>query len=576
MRKRFVAMAAATGAALAFVSAPAAADGDQEPLPVDPYAAVTYQQNVRHDGASADPNFRGPLTRAWSVSLHGTVGYPLIVNGVVYAMYADPARRGRAVIALSAASGEVVWGPRVLGGYPNGSSGFAYDDGRLFVLDGGGWLTGLDAASGHVDWQVDLPYQWGFDSPPAARDGVVYVHGEGSGSTVYAVDESSGNLRWTRDTAPADGASITVDETGIYVGAALQHTFKYSLDGELLWVHSTTGSAGLSRTPVLHDGKLFVQAHDRAGLPLTLDAATGKVAGPATYRSWTTPAVADQRLVAVAGEALTAYDLESGDVAWEAPERGYVTSPLIANGYVVAGRSDGSVDMRDLATGTLVWRGRVDSTMTLYEEGWGGPHQGMAQGDGILAVPAGSTLTVFEPVLDSRVTLTGPAAGSVVTSAAQFAFTSAVRNAQYTCTVDGARRACTSPWSPAGLSEGAHTLKVAIAYAGTGGASTRFVYDEAAPSAVKLSFSSAVTRGGYATARWAATDRGSGVAQYQLRVGRARAGQTVSTWKVQTSTKATTKTFWLPRNTKVCVSVRAADGSGNWTPWSTARCVRRT
>ncbi|WP_245528096.1 outer membrane protein assembly factor BamB family protein [Cellulomonas gilvus] len=541
----------------------------------DPYAAVAFQQGPLHDGRSVDPSFTGPLTEAWSVTLHGTVSYPLIADGIVYALYSDPRRLGRSVVALSARSGEVVWGPRVVGGYTESTSAFAFDAGRVFVMSDSGGLMALDATTGHVAWNIDLPSQRYFDGPPTARDGVVYVVGSGSGGTLFAVDQGSGNVLWTADLATGSASSPTVSDNGIFLSFACERIYRFALDGAPVWSRHGPCSGGGGSTSVLHDGRLHVRGF-YVGRPMAVvDALTASDLAFAAVTSWTTPAFDDTHMVAVANGHLTVHDARSGVELWRAPTNDNTTPPLIVNGYVVEGRADGTIDMRDVETGALVWRGKARGPIPQVIEGADAPLRGMAQGDGVLAVPAGSTLTVFEPAGDTTVRLEGPAAGSSVGPGARFVFSSGVRHARYVCTVDGVDRECTSPWSPAGLGDGSHTLGVRVAYATVGAVSTRFTLDATSPKVSVAPFSSAVIHTSTTRARWSAIDRGTGVKAYQVRVGRAPVGKPIRSWKVRARSQATSATFSVPRATRLCVSVRAGDLVGNWSGWSSPRCVNR-
>ncbi|WP_444661976.1 outer membrane protein assembly factor BamB family protein [Cellulomonas sp. CW35] len=144
-------------------TAPSTSAGAEAPPAPDSYPAVTFQQNARHDGHSQDPAFRGPLSQAWSVQLIGEVAYPLVADGLVFAMSDDKYERGRSVTALSASDGHVVWGPQLVGGVTGGASSFSYDAGRIFVTNDRGGMMALDARTGALQWNVELPFQHVFD-----------------------------------------------------------------------------------------------------------------------------------------------------------------------------------------------------------------------------------------------------------------------------------------------------------------------------------------------------------------------------------------------------------------------------
>ncbi|HZC71698.1 MAG TPA: PQQ-binding-like beta-propeller repeat protein [Jatrophihabitans sp.] len=557
-------------AGVCVATAPAA--GASSPA-ADPYAAVAYQHDPAHDGDSVDPSFVAPLTKAWTTKLAGTVGYPLIADGRVFVTVAHTPNYGDDVEALSLATGEVLWGPKVIGGTYHAGS-IAFDDGRVFAINFDGLLTAFDAATGAVDWASTLGGQWSFTSPPTAIDGTVYVGGAGSGGTLYAVDETSGTTKWTAQVMNGDDSSPAADADGVYVSYACEQSYRFALDGSLAWHHATSCEGGGGRTAVLHAGKLYVR--DAFGMsPAVLDADTGAQLG--SFAAGPAPAFDEQHMVTVSGAALTVSDPASGEPIWQAAGNDHVTAPLIANGYVIEGRSGGTVEARYVQDGTLAWSGNIGTGLTAPDEHNATELVGLAEGDGALAVPAGSTLTIFKPAGNTDVTITsGPADGMIVgPGRATYTFTSQVANAQYTCTVDGDTTPCTSPVALTDLDDGTHHFSVAVAYATSGAAARTLRVDANAPTVGLSPFIPLITHTATITARWTASDRLSGVRAYQLRIRRARAGTPLPGWSVRAPTTSTSASLRLRPASRLCASVRAEDTVGNWSGWSTAQCVRR-
>lgn len=363
---------------------------------VDPDASVAYQHDPAHDGDSTDPRFVAPFATAWSATLPGTVGYPLVSDGRVFVTVAPSSHPGNDVEALSLATGDVLWGPIPVGGtYRSGA--IAYDGGQVFAITSDGTLTALDAATGDVAWTTQLAGQYSFTSPPTAVGGTVYVGGAGTGGTLYAVDEATGTTTWTASVMNGDDSSPAVDADGVYVSYACEQAYRFDLAGALVWHHTTDCEGGGGRTPVLHDGSVYIR--DDAGKPpAVLDAASGDQV--ASYAAGPAPAFDGQHMVTVSGGVLTASDTAGGDPLWHALTDA-VTAPLIANGYVIEGRADGVVEARHLQNGELVWRGRAGAPLSAPDEHNAVTLTGLAQGDGALVVPAGSTLTVFTPAVDT-------------------------------------------------------------------------------------------------------------------------------------------------------------------------------
>lgn len=539
--------------------------------PVDPDASVAYQHDPAHDGDSTDPWFVAPFTQSWSTTLPGTVGYPLVVDDRVFVTVAHSPGYGNDVEALSLATGEVLWGPVSIGGtYWTGA--ITYDAGRVFAVNHDGELTALDAATGTVDWSTQLAGQYAFTSAPTAANGTVYVGGAGVGGTLYAVDEATGTTTWTAAVENGDDSSPAVDGSGVYVSYACEQAYRFDLTGALSWHHTTDCEGGGGRTPVVHGGRVYIR--DDAGKPpAVLDATTGDQV--TTYDAGPAPAFDGQHMAAVSGGVLTVSDTAGGDPIWQTAATDNVTAPLIANGYVIEGRSDGTVEARHLQNGDLAWSGSAAAPLEGPDEHNAFPLTGLAEGDGALVVPAGSTLTVFVPA-STKVTITsGPDAGAVTGSTSSFSFGSAESAAHYVCTLDGNAAPCTSPVTYTGLTGGAHHFSVAVADAASGGAARAFVVDGVAPAVRLFPFRQAVVHHPRARVFWTPSDAGSGVDVSQLRVRRAHDGSPLSAWTVHVPTTARTATFHLLQHSRLCVAARARDHVGNWSAWTRPRCVAR-
>lgn len=361
----------------------------------DPDAAVAYQQNPAHDGSSGDTTFVAPFAQAWTKTFNGKVGYPLIADGRVFVTVAPTYDFGNQVVALAVTSGEVLWGPVAIGGNSETGS-IAYDSGRVFAVDSGGGVTAFDAASGVVVWDTQLPDQWVFSAPLTAADGTLYVEGDGTGGTLYALDESTGELMWSAAVSGGGKSAPAVDDTGVYVTYGCGEVFKFDLAGNSLWHHSGTCIGGAGTTPVLHDGRVWVR--EFAGdPPYLLDAVTGAEL-PGTFDAVRAPAFDGRLMATVGGGILTVSDALTGEVVWQAPTAGHVLAPLIANHYVISARSDGIIEARLAQSGVLVWSGQQGSLLIQDPDEMGSNIlAGMAQGDGTLVVPGEKVLTAFVP-----------------------------------------------------------------------------------------------------------------------------------------------------------------------------------
>jgi outer membrane protein assembly factor BamB len=548
------------------------------PLPTNTSTAVAYQLDTAHDGAQTDPDFSGTdQSVLWSKDLGGAVGYPLISGNTVFVAVSNTsanstANSGTSISAFDRRSGLLKWGPVDIGGI-YGFGAVALDGGRVFGINYSGRLVALDANTGLEIWSEQLPGQYAFTSAPTAVNGTVYVGGAGSGGTLYAVAESNGALRWAASVENGDSSSPAVDASGVYVSYACEQAYSFTTTGVLNWRHSTSCEGGGGRNDVLHGGKVYLR--DDAGFaPAVLSETDGSQLG--SFVSTPAPAIDDDSIVTLSSGTITGSDLISGAVKWShAPiTGGYVTAPLIINGVVVEGDSTGRVHLFDGATGAETWSGSAGAPISAPDEHNAFILTGLAEAQGVLAVPAGNRLTVFGR---SGLWITaGPASGAITGSSAEFTFASNVPDATFSCSLDQAvAAACSSPFSLSGLPDGQHSLTVTLTAGGSPQAVTSsFVTDAAAPAA------NVVGVGQYSglwttTRSWGGSDALSGIASYDIRYRVASSQSGFGAYQQPASlqeTTATTVTLRPAPGSTVCVSVRARDRVGNLGTWSADSC----
>src|SRR4030095_5369033 len=162
--------------------------------------SVTWQNNPVHDGYNAASPLVPPLELKWSRDFSAsdvdTISYPLIAGGMVFVTTANTnGNYGNTFWALDENTGMTIWSADLPGTYFFADA--AYDSGKVFVVSFDGLMKAFDAATGSPLWSVNLLGQYAFTSAPTAVDGIVFVGGAGSGGTVYAVDETNGEVLWT-------------------------------------------------------------------------------------------------------------------------------------------------------------------------------------------------------------------------------------------------------------------------------------------------------------------------------------------------------------------------------------------
>jgi len=369
------------------------------PSPLPPLSqSVTYQIDYAHSGRAA---FGTPLTfpdnPAWSVTLNGAASYPVIADGKVFVITGSGGNPyGTTLYALDQQTGSVVWGPVFISG-TYFRSGHAYDHGKVFVINFDGLLRSFDGATGQAGWSTQLPGQYAFSSPPTAINGIVYVGGAGSGGTLYAVDESNGNVIWSAAVANGDQSSPTVSSDGVFVSYPCQ-TYKFDpLTGSSLWNNSGGCSGGGGRTSAYANGLLYVR-DEISAVAQILDAATGAQIGTFNAAFPTPiPAFSTQTGFFQSTGTLQGIDLSSHSVLWSFVGDGnLVSAPIVIDQFVIVGSSSGNVYAVDAATGSQVWSKNAGASIEGPDEhNVSQPLTGFGAGEGYLIVPAGSKLTAW-------------------------------------------------------------------------------------------------------------------------------------------------------------------------------------
>jgi outer membrane protein assembly factor BamB len=364
-------------------------------------ASVAYQVNPAHTGNQPTSKLKLPLTRAWSidlVSLGAAVGavvsYPLIVDGRIFVTF--QANRGAVIEALDLQSGHRIWGPQDMGDSRLTTwANAAYDAGRVYVVNGNGLVAALDPATGATLWSKQMPDQYSISAPPTATGGMLFIGGAGEGGTIYAVDGASGEVVWKSSVAGGIDSSPAVTSDGVYVSYVCLDVYGFNpLGGSLLWRHHGSCQGGGGGTPAYYQGQLWVR--DPMVDSLVINAQTG--AELASFKTSTTPALADQRAFIQLRGQLQALDVNTRASQWAFYGDGMLASaPLVVNGTVFIGSSTGAIFGVDAATGAQVWNDVAPAPVTVYESntlGFG-PIPGLGAGDDSLVVPAGSHLLCY-------------------------------------------------------------------------------------------------------------------------------------------------------------------------------------
>lgn len=352
--------------------------------------ATAWQINPQHNGAVHFASIIAPTSLptspSWTAQLDGTAGYPLIAGGRAFVTVARTNGAGSELVALSAATGAVVWGPIAIAG----SASATYDNGRVIVMSSSGVMTGFDATTGNQLWSALMPSQWLFTAPPTAANGIVYTGGAGDGGTLYAVDDATGALLWTASVMNGDASSPTVTSDGVYVTYPCQTYDFQPQTGASVWHDNGTCEGGGGATGAYANG-VYYSPNGVGSLGESFNAETGTMLS--SYGG--TPTLGVAMGYFLQSGTLDAIDLSSNTIRWTfAGDGSLSTTPILVNGYVFVASSYGRLYALDAASGAQLWQTTLSGQPG--SASWFALAQsGMSAGDGLLLVPVGSTLVAY-------------------------------------------------------------------------------------------------------------------------------------------------------------------------------------
>ncbi len=343
---------------LAVAGAPAPAEASSGPTPWN-----QFQGGPGHSGSLADGPVP-PYRLAWRFPAP-----PGGVSGAVIWGDLAIAVGERAVYGIDLATGHQRWTLTRNGG-PLALPAVGSDGTRpilVFTDDStalGASLVGVDLASLREIWRAALK--------SAGRGGVT-IDGSGAfvGDTsgnVYAVDLSTGRLRWTvKGIGPIEGPPAVAGSRVVVVARdtstpRVQVLAVDEADGRKLWEYIPRVSGTAASVPAAGDRTVLVGFDDRA--VRAIDAATGAERwgslANSPFSPVSSPAVdgGDVYLADFSG-GLYRLNAGTGDRAWDYQfnDRVVRSSPVVSGSSVVLGLGDGRLVAVDARTGNLVWQG---------------------------------------------------------------------------------------------------------------------------------------------------------------------------------------------------------------------------
>ena len=349
-------------------------------------ASSTYQIDPAHDGAiSFSKPFAPPLKMRWSVNLGAPVSYPVVAGNLAIVL---ANAKNLPMTALNITTGKTAWRKAVLGGYFPGSY-LAYDNGTVFVATAFEPLQAFKAPSGAFLW-VSKQFQSFSDFVPVAAYGYVYGGGDGTGTTLYRLDEKTGAESWVRSQGEGGGSGGTLGGGTLYFPVQCYIPAYTSFSGKQIWGTSPGCGSGVGGIAAYHDGRLY-GPNLEAGI--VLDSKSGKLlSGMGGYP---TPALYKQVMYTIAGVSLVASDIGTGNVKWFfQPQDPIEIPPIVINGNVYSLSSKGTLYVNDGRTGTLLQSLKVCATASSSESSH---YVGLGAGENTLLVPCGNSLVAFRP-----------------------------------------------------------------------------------------------------------------------------------------------------------------------------------
>ena len=361
-------------------------------MAINAQAQSMFRGDSAHTGVYADKAPRQFHRIKWTFPTGGRiVSSPVAQDGVIFFGSDD----GN-VYAVDARSGRQVWKRGTNGPVPatpavvNGVLYVGSYDGKLYALytrtGAPKWkfMTGGERqfeAKGLNGWQpknqtIPDPFDIYLSSPVVVNATVYFGSGDGN---VYAVDATSGELRWKFATGDVVHASPAFADGVVYVGS--WDSYFYAIDaasGKEKWrfhggedplIHN---QVGFQSSPAVVDGTVYTGCRD-SNL-YAIDAATGKEKWHFNNNgSWviTAPAVTQGKVFFATSDSALYHvlDAATGKAVLQQEDKAYMfSSPAIAGDVVLIGVTNGTLEARDISSGKLLWDFQTEASK--QNAGW--------------------------------------------------------------------------------------------------------------------------------------------------------------------------------------------------------------
>ncbi len=300
---------------------------------------------------------------------------PIVAAGRLYALDANAQ-----VTALSASGGGVEWqrdlSPEAESGVDGFGGGLAFEDGRLFVTTGFGFVIALDAASGEEIWRQKMSAP--LRAAPAVQGGVVVAIARDN--TALAFSAADGAVIWRANGATSGagilgGASPAISPGGVAIlpfGSGELVAVRAN-SGQRMWSDVLSGGRrGLARSsisditsdPVIQG--VAVIAGNQSGRLVAIDGRNGRRGWEREFGSQSPVWMDGQTLYVVSDDAqLRRLSSQDGATIWATQLAEYrdpedredairYGGPVLAGGRILLTSSEGLLLSFDPLTGQQV------------------------------------------------------------------------------------------------------------------------------------------------------------------------------------------------------------------------------
>ena len=321
--------------------------------------------------------------KVWSTSVGDGIGdfysnlHPAWQNGTVYA-----ADRFGTVKALDASNGKQKW--KVNLSTDNGffskntpallSGGVTAAGEHIYIGSERALVYALNSGDGSLAWQTKVAGE--ALSRPVVSDGLVLIHT--SNGMLQGLDENSGAVKWSvnldmpalslrGESAPATafGGAIVGGDNGRVSAVILNQ-------GQIIWqqrISQPSGATEIDRlsdvdtTPVIVNGVVYALAYN--GNLTALDLRSGQILWKREIGSVKDFIVDASRIYLVdQDDRIVALNVDGGVAIWRQSDLLHrnLTSPVLYNGYIVVGDSEGYLHWLNTDDGRFVAQQKLDSS----------------------------------------------------------------------------------------------------------------------------------------------------------------------------------------------------------------------